>query len=603
MALSHELPAEHRRIPTGWWRFFPALDALRTYTVRDARADVVAGLTVASVAVPQAIAYAILAGVPPEHGLYTAIVMTAVGAFFDSSRQLINGPTNVISIAVFSTLATSTAIGDPVTGAIALGLLIGTIQLAITLLRLGDLTRYISHSVVVGFTAGASVLLLIEQTKNLLGKKGMGHPEDHLLVRFYESMVHGGPVHGPTLAVALATIAALLALRWLKRRLGTPLLPEMLLVVIGSVVAVKLLGLEAMGVKIVGEIPARLPTPHVPHVTVEMLRELAPSALAIATLGLLEALAMAKSISAQTRQKLDLNQQCLSEGMANLAGALFQGIPGSGSLTRSAINQAAGGVSQWSGIVSAVAVAGIVMVFAPYAAFIPKSALAGLLVVTAARMIDPTALLYHVRASRFDAGIVVITALAAIVVSVEFCVLIGVFFSFLLAVPRAGRILVTEFVLTDEGVIHERMADEAVCDRILLFGLEGELFFGAAADLELQLERIEERMTPSVRVLVLRVKRARNPDAVCLHLIDHFVQRIQGRGTRVLLCGVRDDLYEAMIRTGVHLAESEIFREQQVRNTSTLMAVRHAYELVGEGLCAHCPRTDPAKRQALYYAI
>jgi SulP family sulfate permease len=603
MSTASPMPDAHRQIPTGAWRYVPALDALRTYTLRDARADLVAGLTVASVAVPQAIAYAILAGVPPEHGLYTAIVMTAVGAFFDSSRQLINGPTNVISIAVFSTLATATVVPDPVTGAVALALLIGAFQLAITLLRLGDLTRYISHSVVVGFTAGASVLLLIEQAKNLVGKKAMGHPEDHLLVRFYEAMVHGGPVHGPTLAVAVGAIGLLLALRWVKRRIGAPLLPDMLIVVVTSIVAVQVFDLEAMGVKIVGDIPARLPSPRVPTVTVEMLRELSPSALAIATLGLLEAIAMAKSIAAHTRQKLDLNQQCLSEGAANLAGAFFQCIPGSGSLTRSAINQAAGGVSQWSGIVSAVAVAGIVMVFAPWAAFIPKSALAGLLVVTAARMIDPAALLYHVRASRFDAGLVVITALSAIVVSVEFCVLIGVFFSFLLAVPRAGRISVTEFVLTDEGVIHERMQDEPVCSRILLFGLEGELFFGAAADLETRLEEIEERVTPDVRVVVLRLKRARNPDAVCLHLLDHFCQRVQGRGARVLVCGVRDDLYEAMIRTGVHLEPSEIFREQQVRNTSTLMAVRHAYDLVGTETCAHCVRKDPAQRQALYYAI
>jgi SulP family sulfate permease len=601
--MSTDNSALHRQLPTGWWRFVPALDALRHYTWRDGRADVIAGLTVASVAVPQAIAYGILAGVPPAHGLYTAIVMTALGAFFDSSRQLINGPTNVISIAVFSTLATATTVPDPVTGAIALSLLIGAFQLAITLLRLGDLTRYISHSVVVGFTAGASMLLLIEQTKNLLGKKGMGHPEDHLLVRFWESMVHGGPVHLPTLAVAGSTIAVLLFLRWFKRRIGAPLLPDMLLVVVASIVAVKVLGLEALGVKVVGTIPASLPSARIPTVNVEMLRELAPSALAIGTLGLLEAIAMAKSISAHTRQKLDLNQQCLSEGVANLGGAFFQCIPGSGSLTRSAINQAAGGVSQWSGIVSAVAVAGIVMVFAPWAAFIPKSALAGLLVVTAARMIDPTALLYHVRASRFDAGLVVITALSAIVVSVEFCVLIGVFFSFLLAVPRAGRILVTEFVVTENGVIHERMADEPVCSRILLFGLEGELFFGAAADLELRLEEMEARVDAGVRVLVLRMKRARNPDAVCLHLIDHFVQRVQGLGVRVLLCGVRDDVYDAMIRTGVHVEPSELFREQQVRNTSTLMAVRHAYKLVGDAVCEHCPRRDPASREALYYAI
>ena len=143
-----------------------------------------------------------------------------------------------------------------------------------------------------------------------------------------------------------------------------------------------------------------------------------------------------------------MNQQCLSEGLANFTGCFFQCIPGSGSLTRSAINQQAGAVTQWSGVVSAVAVALIMLVFAPYARFIPRAALAGILMLTAWRMVDRHALAYHLRATRFDAAIVAATAISAVAISIEFCVLIGVFMSFLLTVPRAGRMLLTEFVVT-----------------------------------------------------------------------------------------------------------------------------------------------------------
>lgn len=562
------------------FRFVPALDALRTYTFADARADLVAGLTVATVAVPQAMAYALLAGVPPEYGLYTAIVMTAVGAVFDSSRQLINGPTNAISIAVLSALAGLEGTDARIAAAVLLALMIGGLQLGITLLRLGDLTRYVSHSVIVGFTVGASALLVLDQTKNLLGLKAMGDAHDHFLVRFFTTMTEGGPVHVPTLALGLGTIGCVLLLRALKHRIGWTLFPDLLATVVIAAVAVRALGLDAVGVKVVGEIPAKLPTFHAPVLDVAQMRELAPSALAIAVLGLLEAISMAKAIAARTGQKLDMNQQCLSEGVANVAGSLFQCIPGSGSLTRSAINQQAGGRTQWSGVVSAVAVAGIVVLLAPYARFIPRTALAGILLVASWRMIDWHALRYHLRASRFDAGIVLVTAFAAVAISIEFCVLVGVLLSFLLAVPRAGRMLLTEFVVTEDRVIHERMEDEEIDPRVLIFGLEGELFFGSAADLEAHLDQIGARVTDHTRFVVLRLKRVRSPDAVCMTLLEGFVAKMHDRGVRVLACGVRSDLHGAMEKVGLigMLAPEELFLEQPVRNTSTLMAVRAAYD-------------------------
>jgi SulP family sulfate permease len=569
-------------------RWIPALESLRTYDGATARADLVAGLSVAAIAVPQAMAYATIIEVPPVYGLYTAIVMTIVGALLDSSKQLVNGPTNAISIATLSAVATF-APADRIGVAVLLAFLMGSLQIAISLLRLGDLTRYVSHSVIVGFTVGASVLLVLDQAKNLLGLPARGGPHDHFLERFWRTFAEG-TVHVPTLLVGLACIAAVLVLRRVKKALGWALFPEFLLVVLGAGAASYTLGLEAQGVRVIGDIPASLPRPRMPDFDWAQMRELSSSALALALLGLLEAIAMAKSIAVVTRQKLDLNQQCLSEGAANVAGSFFQCIPGSGSLTRSALNQQAGARTQWSGVISAVAVALTMVLFAPYARFIPRSALAALLMLTAARMVSWREVRYHVRVSRFDAVIVAVTAISAVAISIEFCVLVGVVFSFLLAVPRMGQILLTEFVAETGGIVHERLPGDTVCSRVLIFGLEGEMFFGSAVSLEAHLDAIEARVEDETRVVVMRLKRARNPDAVGMALLDGFLERLAKKKVQVIAAGVRRELGEVFDRTGLtkRLGKENIFLEQPVRLTGTMLAVRRACELAGDR-CAHCP--------------
>src|SRR5439155_16460026 len=184
--------ADMRRLALDFlFRYIPALDSLRHYSWRAAAKDLMAGLTVATVAVPQAMAYATLAGLPPQYGLYTAIVMTAVGALLDSSRQLVNGPTNAISIALLSALAVVPE-GERVAAAVALAFLVGVVQLGIAGLRLGDLSRFVSRSVIVGFTLGAATLLVLDQAKHLLGLEPRGAPSDHFLTRFWLSVTTGG---------------------------------------------------------------------------------------------------------------------------------------------------------------------------------------------------------------------------------------------------------------------------------------------------------------------------------------------------------------------------------------------------------------------------
>jgi SulP family sulfate permease len=585
----------------------PALGSLRDYSFGALQADAIAGLTVALVAVPQAMAYATIAGIPPQYGLYTAIVMTAVGAVLDSSRQLINGPTNAISIAVLSALAPF-ADNEKIQAAIVLATLVGLIQLGITVLKLGDLTRYISHAVIVGFTVGAAVLLVLDQSKNLLGLKAQGQPGDPFLERFWLTIRDGGSIDPWAVAIGGGSILFVLGLRALNNRIRsrTPI-PELFVTVVIMAVLAWLFGVQPS--LLVGPIPRALPAFQVPQVDSAHLPALSRSALAIAILGLLEALAMAKVIAAQTGQRISVNQQCLSEGMANFAGSFFQCYPGSGSLTRSAINHQAGAATQWSGVFSAAAVAAMVLLFAPFGQYIPKAALAGLLMVSAWRIVNRKELNYYLRATRFDAGIVVATALSAVFLSVEFCILIGVFMSFVLYVPRAARIHITELVLTPERVLRERIRGLAPCGRILIFSVEGELFFGASASWERQLGDIGIRVRddPGVRIVVLRLKRVRNPDAVCLQLLEQFIRKMEARGVVVLLCGIRPDMAKTLHTTRLwdHLGPQRIFLESPHVWSSTLDAVRAAYDLLKGDFCPTCPRPAQGEidKETWYYMI
>jgi sulfate permease, SulP family len=594
-------------LPEAFFRSVPAFDSLRNYSLRVLTLDAMAGLTVAAVAVPQAMAYAQIAGIPPQYGLYTAIVMTGVGALFDSSKQLINGPTNAISIAILSALV-GFGESERIPAAILLALLVGAVQTGITLLRLGDLTRYISHAVIVGFTLGAATLLVLDQLKNLLGLPAQGAGDDHFLKRFWLTLSHVEQTNRASLVIGLATVGIAILLRWTNRRLRIRL-PELLLAVICMAAVVWNWDLDQQGVKIVGTIPAKLPSFELPQIEWTRVRALAGSSLAIALLGLLEAIAMAKAIAAQTGQKLDINQQCLSEGVANLTGSLFQCFPGSGSLTRSTINQQAGACTQWSGVISAAAVALTVVLFAPYAYYIPKSGLAGILMISAWRLVDQHQLAYHLRTTRSDAWIVCLTAVSAVAVSVEFCVLIGVFLSFVLYVPQAARVHLTELTLAPERVVRECIASDVPCGRIRLFSLEGELFFGAAPELEEHLDTIARAAQDGVRVVVLRLKRARNPDAVCLEVLDRFIERMQQARVTVLLCGVRPDLMKVIDSSGIlrRLGPERVFvfEETGAIWSSTLEAVRFAYEIIGDDVCETCPRHSGSlnEKEGWYYLI
>jgi SulP family sulfate permease len=404
-------------------------------------------------------------------------------------------------------------------------------------------------------------------------------------------------------------------LRKLARKYHLPQFDMLLALIVAAVVA------AAFGwskpaldgktiISVVGSVPRSLPLPHIPEIKFWWVKELSGSALAIAFLGLLEALAIAKSIANTTRQTLDYNRQCLAEGLANLTGGFFQCLPGSGSLTRSAINFQAGAVSRFSGVLAAGTVALVVLALAPFARYIPKAALAGLLLVTAVRLVDWKRLSYAIRASRYDAGLVLVTAFSAIFISVEFSILIGVALSILLFVPRAALLRWSELVVSNERVVRERLREDPPCTAMLLYDLEGELFFGAAPQLGRCFDHLKQRTeNEPISYVVLRLKRTRNPDMVSLERFDHFLHDMQACGVTVILCGVRPAFLKAMrnLRFQEWLPADRIFPEEEEKYSSTLKAVRHVYELLDDSSCEHCRSSQKgwagADRQPLYYLV
>jgi sulfate permease, SulP family len=573
------------------------------------RQDLIAGLTVAAIAVPQAMAYAQIAGLPPQYGLYTAFVLTALGSLFGSSSHLISGPTNAISLVVFSAFvvlepssAQTLTLPEKLQAMCLLAFLVGTIQILIALFRLGDLTCYVSESVLLGFMAGAGVLIALGQIGNLLGLHAQGDGHMRPLERLWLTL-RGGSIDGPSAWLGLGTLLGLMPLRLLKRRLTVPF-PDLLIALVLATAIAPLIGWEPRGGTLAVE--RGLPAFEVPPVSrVAWIQPLTGSAVAIAVLGLLEAVAVAKSIAVRTREKLDFNRECLGQGLANLGGSFFQCMPGSGSLTRSNINYQAGAVSWWSGVIAALIVAAALLLFAPLAKYVPKPALAAILVVTGYRLIDRSRLFYCLRATRYDAVIALSTAFAAMFISVELSILIGICVSFLLFVPRAARLQVTEMVISPERVVRERQPDDPPCGNLALFSLEGELFFGSGPQLNEFLDMLRQRVERGARVLILRLKRTRNPDMVCLEMLQQFLEDMQDRKVPVLLCGIRPDFEQALRNLRFHhwLPSDYVFLEDVTMGSSTLKAVRRAYELLGDDLCITCPRRDQREKQDWYYMI
>ncbi len=519
---------------------------IQTYNRNNFQPDLVAGLTVAVTLLPQAIAFTLIAKLPPEMGLYTAIIGGTVAALWGCSYQMQTGPTNTISPLVLSVLLTVASPGTPefVIAAGMLAFMTGVFQLAMGLARLGILVNFVSHSVIVGFSTGTGVLIVAGQLHHLFK---LDLPSDTLTDTIYGLLTHWQETHLITMILGLSTMILIVALRKLNRKLPA----ELICMVIASA-TVFFLGLDKQGVKVIGQLPSHLPPlTYLPLTNLNLIAQLSNGALAIGSIGLISAISISRSLAVQTGQRLESNQEFVAQGLANMACGLFSGYACTGSFTRSAVSYKAGARTPMSAIFSSFFVLVAMFVLAPLAAYLPQVALAGVLIVIAYNMIDRAEIGRIWQGTRGDAVIMLITFLATLFLKIEFAVLMGILFSFAVYIMRTSMPHVYP-VLPDESFTHfTYQPDKKSCPQLGVIDILGDLYFGAVNHVEEAiLQHLDEH--PTQRFLLLRFHSVNQCDFSGIHMLESVVRTYRERGGDVFFVRVRHRVFSLMKSTGFY---------------------------------------------------
>ncbi|HCR29816.1 MAG TPA: hypothetical protein DIV79_07370 [Opitutae bacterium] len=563
------------------------LQKLLAYVKEDARADAISGLTVAVMGVPQAMAYALIAGLPPVWGLYTAIVTCTVSAVLGSSHHLVTGPTNAICMVILSLTAhLPEKYGYGLLEiTLLLTFLTGFIQFVFGILRLGGIIRYVSHSVVVGFTAGAGILIAANQVKNLLGLQLDERPEHffHVISLTAQKLPDANFL---ALALGMITAVCVIFSPILNRRLPGALIG---IFISGSLAYFLGWHLPEMGaskieiVKDIEPISASLDIFHFPQLLVpppfELTRELGVGAAALAILGLIEAGSIARAISAQSGQRLDFNREFVGQGMGNIVGSFFSSFAGSGSFTRTAVCYKSGGRTRMAAIFSAFWTALTILLFAPIANYIPEASLAGLLIVIAYTMVDKRRLLVTWRSGNQSRLVLFGTLVSTLILPLEYAVFVGVFLSIVLLLRVTGQTDLTQLVPRQDSGYDELPFNQAPESEVVTVNMEGDLYFAAAEDLDYELL---ECLTPKTRVVILRMKRLRAVGSTAMAILERFDTILKSRGVQLVVCGIEDGLKRIMTGSGLRkqIGEQNLFYADNKLFQSMELALARAWSIV-----------------------
>ncbi|MBI5305283.1 MAG: SulP family inorganic anion transporter [Chloroflexi bacterium] len=547
---------------------------LASYAAGSLRPDLVAGFTVAMVAVPQAMAYAAIAGVNPIYGLYTAILPAIIAALFGSSRHLNTGPTNGIALVTIGVLLPVVQRADYVEYVFAIAILSGAIRLALGVFRLGGIIRYVSNSVLTGFLTGASILIVLNQLGNLLGlPRTISREPLSILLDALRDVFLINPF---TAITGMATIVLLVVIRQLNMQLPAPLLA-----IVGASVGVEMLDLKAQGVELVsnlGSVQVMLAF-HLPQIDPQYLEMLVAGGGAVALLGLVEPMSVAKSLAATSGQRIDSSREFVGQGLASLVGGFFQCIPASGSLSRSAVNFSSGAQTQIASIFSGVFVFLAALVFAPWLGFIPTAALAGIVVVAAAKMIDVKHIQLTWSSHTTSRITLLVTLVATLLLPLHYAIYLGVVLSIGLYLYESGKIQLS-YLIEDDGQFIERSYDDLLKHPvpIAIIHVEGTLYFGAADELE---RRLDALFQSGVKVVILRLRRVHHLASTGIIALERIAASAKRNGARVILCGVRTNLIATLQSAGVVtlFGRENIFEANDMLFESTRAALQRAKQI------------------------
>ncbi|MDI9833363.1 SulP family inorganic anion transporter [Streptomyces sp. KAU_LT] len=499
---------------------------------RDPRRDLLAGLTVAIVALPLALGFGVSSGLGAEAGLATAVVAGALAAVFGGSNLQVSGPTGAMTVVLVPIVGTY----GP-TGVLTVGLMAGVMLVALAVLRAGKYMQYVPAPVVEGFTLGIACVIGLQQIPNALG---VPEPEgDRVLVVTWRAVEEFA--HSPNwTAVGLAAAVAALMLAGARWR---PTVPFSIVAVIAATAVAQLAHLDAA--KPIGDLPSGLPAPTLAFLDPSALGSLLAPAVAVAALAALESLLSASVADGMTvGQRHDPDRELFGQGLANIAAPMFGGVPATGAIARTAVNVRTGATSRLAALTHAAVLAAIVFAAAPLVSRIPLAALAGVLLATAIRMVEVGSLRAMARATRSDALILVLTAVATMALDLVYAVIIGLVVAGALALRAVARQARLDQVPLDRGD-HSAEEHALLAEHIVAYRIDGPLFFAAAHRFLLELTEVAD-----VRVVILRMSRVSTMDATGALVLKDAVEKLTRRGILVLASGVRPDQRKVLDSVG-----------------------------------------------------
>jgi sulfate permease, SulP family len=551
---------------------------------RDARADLIAALTGAIVVLPQGVAFATIAGMPPQYGLYAGMIPAIIAALFGSSRHLVSGPTTAASIVLFSALSTFATPGTPdyVTMALTLTFMVGVLELSLGLARMGALVNFISHSVVVGFTAAAAVLIAAKQLKYFFGihMDSSGH--------FHDIVIEFGR-HALEISPAETLVAAVTLLTGIAVKLWLPRIPYMILaMLVGSLLATVMnqwFG-DYLGTAIatVGALPSSLPPLSAPTLTLDNIRHLAPSALAVTLFALTEAVSIGRALAARGGYRIDGNQEFIGQGLSNIAGAFFSGYVATGSFNRSGVNYEAGARTPLAAILGGVFLMFIVLLVAPLAGYLPKAAMAGVLFLVAWGLIDFKEISHILHSSRRETSVFLVTFLAALFLELEFAIFAGVLLSLVLYLERTSRPRIVTRTPDPHAPGRAFSSDPAMpqCPQLRFLRIDGSLFFGSVAHVLDSFDRLRAEH-PGQKHLALVASGINFVDLQGAEALVHEVRQRRADGGNMYIINLKQRVWDMLDRCGCmeERDERNIFQSKEA-------AIHGIYQKLDKSVCATC---------------
>jgi sulfate permease, SulP family len=527
--------------------FIPALGWLKHYQKQDLKGDFSAGLIVAIMLIPQGMAYAMLAGLPPVIGLYASTIPLIIYALFGSSRQLAVGPVAMVSLLVFTGVSALAEPGtdDYVSLALLLALMVGVIQLAMGLFRLGFLVNFLSHAVISGFTSAAALIIGLSQLKHLMG---LSIPRGSVFLTLSEAAKNITDTNIITLLIGLGSIAILLFFKMKMKKFPAPLV-----VVVGGTLLVSFLNLQDKGVKIVGEVPMGLPVMSLPAMSFEAIMSLLPIALTISFVGFMESIAVAKAIASKEKYKVNSNQELNGLGLANIVGSFFSAYPVTGGFSRSAVNYQAGARTGLATIITAVIIIVSLMFFTPLFYFLPKAVLAAIIMVAVFGLIDVKEAIHLFKVKKADGWTLVITFIATLTLGIETGILVGVAVSLILFIWRSAYPHTAELGYLEKDNVYKnikRFPEAKTFENILIYRIDAALYFANMAFLE---EKIRETLSEkeSVNKVLLDFSAVNAIDAVAIDELDELIQQYKDAGIEFYIAGMKGPVHKYIEKAGL----------------------------------------------------